>query len=626
MSAIATAVLQGAAGPLSVVASAADGGVLGGRILRTVWTLAAGAMVLYVVAVLVLLGLSWSVRVGRARLGAAMGGRLGGVGFLLALASVALFVYPQSAVVGYRCKGPAPDPMPAATAVPAGGPSTGGPVGSGSAQTLVLYDTGGSESWLGELAAVQTANLVSRFGSWRAQPVTGYTAGTMARYDAVVYLGTNDGQALPRVFLADVLAGKTPVVWVNYNLAQLRDSNPGRWSARYGFTPGLLDTSPITSVLYKGVQLTRDPANDNGITAIAVRAGHRTRVLATAAGPQGHRLPWAVRAGNLTYVAEDPYGYAEAEKGDRYLAFTDLLFDALAPTTHERHRALVRLEDIGPNADPDKLREVAELLDEEDVPFSFGVYPVYEDPNGVAHNGRPTTIRLSQRPEVVEAIRHLIACGGTMVMHGVTHQYADKANPYRGQSGDDYEFYRAHVDARDYVQLDGPVPEDSTQWASDRIAQGLAEFEAAGLPAPQIFELPHYAGSASDYQAVARHFRYRYEQAMYFGGQLTGGRTDWRHSTDQFFPYPVRDVYGTVVLPENLGNYIPVGYNHNPPRSANDIVATARRELVVRDGVASFFYHPYLGAEQLRPIVTGLRALGYSFVSPREASTPPGLG
>jgi uncharacterized protein YdaL len=438
--------------------------------------------------------------------------------------------------------------MPAAAA-PAGSPSTGGPVGSGSARTLVLYDTGGSASWLGEQAAVQTANLVSRFGSWRAQPVAGYTTGTMTDYDAVVYLGTNDGQALPRVFLADVLAGKTPVVWVNYNLAQLRDRNPGRWSARYGFTPGPPDTSPITHVQYKGVQLTRDPANDNGITAITVGAGHRASVLA-----------------------------------------------------------------------------VAELLDKEDVPFSFGVYPVYQDPNGVAHNGRPTTIRLSQRPEVVEAIRHLIACGGTMVMHGVTHQYADKANPYSGQSGDDYEFYRAHVDARDYVQLDGPVPEDSAQWASDRIAQGLAEFKAAGLPAPQIFEFPHYAGSASDYQAVARHFGYRYEQATYFRGQLTGGRIDWRHSSDQFFPYPVRDVDGTVVLPENLGNYIPVGYNHNPPRSADDIVATARSGLVVRDGFASFFYHPYLGAAQLRPIVTGIRALGPSFVSPREACTELGLG
>jgi hypothetical protein len=113
---------------------------------------------------------------------------------------------------------------------------------------------------------------------------------------------------------------------------------------------------------------------------------------------------------------------------------------------------------------------------------------------------------------------------------------------------------------------------------------------------------------------------------MYFRGQLTGGRIDWRQSTDQFFPYPVRDVYGTVVLPEDLGNYIPVGYNHNPPRSADDIVATARRALVVRDGFASFFYHPYLGAAQLRRIVTGIRALGYSFVSPREACTEPGLG
>ena len=38
--------------------------------------------------------------------------------------------------------------------------------------------------------------------------------------------------------------------------------------------------------------------------------------------------------------------------------------------------------------------------------------------------------------------------------------------------------------------------------------------------------------------------------------------------------------------------------------------------LVVRDGFASFFYHPYYGVEILESIVAGVEAAGYTFVSP----------
>jgi hypothetical protein len=82
----------------------------------------------------------------------------------------------------------------------------------------------------------------------------------------------------------------------------------------------------------------------------------------------------------------------------------------------------------------------------------------------------------------------------------------------------------------------------------------------------------------------------------------------------QYFPYPVRDVYGGAVIPETLGNVAPTAANQHGVRSAADIVAAARRQLVVRDGVASFFYHPYLGSAALKEIVPGIQALGYTFV------------
>ena len=38
------------------------------------------------------------------------------------------------------------------------------------AATLVLYDTSGEWGYLGELYAIQVANLASHFGPWTAKP------------------------------------------------------------------------------------------------------------------------------------------------------------------------------------------------------------------------------------------------------------------------------------------------------------------------------------------------------------------------------------------------------------------------------------------------------------------------
>jgi hypothetical protein len=78
----------------------------------------------------------------------------------------------------------------------------------------------------------------------------------------------------------------------------------------------------------------------------------------------------------------------------------------------------------------------------------------------------------------------------------------------------------------------------------------------------------------------------------------------------------VKDVYGTKVLPEDLGNYEPVAYNNHPPRLPADLIASARANLAVRDGFASFFYHPYYPLQPLQDTINGIKALGYTFVSP----------
>ena len=80
----------------------------------------------------------------------------------------------------------------------------------------------------------------------------------------------------------------------------------------------------------------------------------------------------------------------------------------------------------------------------------------------------------------------------------------------------------------------------------------------------------------------------------------------------------MRDVYGTRVLPENLGNIRPVPFQRSPVRLPADLIHAADRNLVVRDGVAGFYFHCNFDLKYLQETIDGLRALGYTFVRPDE--------
>ncbi|HKX47471.1 MAG TPA: DUF2334 domain-containing protein [Gaiellaceae bacterium] len=480
-------------------------------------------------------------------------------------------------------------------------------------RTLVLYDETGPWGWLGELYATLTANLVSHFGRWEARPASAYRAGDVSRYDALVYIGSTYGERLPRSLLDDVLSTDRPVLWINDNIHQLV-RRAGTFAAHFGWQPSSFDRAPVAEVRYKGRSLSRWARQPSGIMRCELRSGSRARALATAVRPDGSTLPWAVRSRNLVYVAENPFAYTS--ETDRVLVFADLLFELLAPRTPERHRALVRLEDVNPRSDPDELRAAADYLHAKGIPFGFGVSPYYRDPQG--REDPPYELELAEAPELVSALRYLERRGGVLVGHGYTHQWDGASNPYNGVTGDDVEFYRVTEDAEGDVQSLGPLPGDrGVAWSEHRIVAANRAFAAAGLRRPRIFEFPHYFASANAYLAAAHRFAVRWERSTYFAGLLRSGRVDHTRGEGQFFPYVVRDVYGSKVLPENLGSLSPNAWHSYKARSPQDLVRAARANLVVRDGFASFYFHPFLDLELLKRTVEGIEALGYTFVDPR---------
>jgi uncharacterized protein YdaL len=502
--------------------------------------------------------------------------------------------------------------------VPPGSPAPGA-VGS---TTLVLYDTTNTWGWAGELFGMAAGNLVSHFGPWKAEPVAAYQPGQIAKYTATIYIGSTYDEPLPTSFLDDVYNATRPVIWMYDNIWELTNRCPD-FQTKYGWMWSGYDFGAVSHVVYNGTTLTRDGAhNGGGIMDYGAVDPAKASVLAwSVRDADGSRFPWAIRSGSLTYIGENPFTWMGTDT-DRVIAFEDLLFDALYPKAPTRHRAMIRLEDIFPNYDTVALKAAADYLYSQGIPFGFGVSPVYTDPLGAYNNGTPQTIRLSDKHNAVaDTVKYLEAHGGTLIMHGYTHQYSSVPNPFTGVTGDDAEFYRiTWNDNHTALNYLGPVAEDSLAWAGNRIDASFQEFKDAHLKAPTIFEFPHYVAGPADYQAVAQRFNTRWERALYYGGLLTGGDLDASHVIGEAFPYVVRDVYGDVVLPENLGDYAPDAWEIFPAHTVSDILASGRAELAIRDGVAGFFYHAFEGVDPLKQIVDGMRAQGWTFVDPVQVA------
>lgn len=494
----------------------------------------------------------------------------------------------------------------------------GAPGANANQNTLVLYDSTGQWGWLGEAYGVMAGNLASHGSKYTLQPAAGYVAGELNSYTGLIYVGSTYDEPLPTAFLDDVLATSKPVLWMNDNIWQLA-ARASDFAGQYGFTPNYFDFSNTLTVTYKGVDLQRNALSvPTGLLQTVINDPTKAQALAIATNDVSGTINWATRGGNLTYIGEIPFSYAGMN--DRYLVAADLIGNVSNPTMPSRKRALVRIEDVSFDDDPADLRAVANYLYSKHVPFSVAVIPYYRDPKGAYNNGVPVQKHLYQASKLVSALRYMQSRGGTLLMHGYTHQYSNLNNPYTGVSADDFEFYRAHISPDNYVTYDTPVAEDSTQWAQARIVSGMAEFVLAGLSVPTIFEPPHYAASAVDYKVFQPAFTARYDRGFYPGnwcpnGICGTGTADYSKAYGQFFPYLVRDIYGSVVIPEGLGNVELVEFNHNPPRLPADILNSAHANTVIQDGVQSFFFHPYLDINYLKQVVEGLQAMGYTFVA-----------
>ncbi len=512
-------------------------------------------------------------------------------------------------------------------------------------RTLVLYDAPPGQTFtkLGMAYAIMMRNLLGHFDSQVDMvPVHDYVAGQVNNYDATFYLGAYYDNQVPPAFLADVTTTTKTVVWFKYNLWQIAWNPAYDFQNRFGFgfsglrglnalpsaanpAPGFFNTITYKSLPfvkyydYAGGAVAADP--DVGI--VAVTDTNKATTLVPMSNPKtSETAPYIVRAGNFWYVADLPFSYIGPR--DRYLVLTDLLHDMLGVDHATSHKAMVRLEDVGAMVSVSAMKSLTNYLYQRRIPFSIATIPYYADPLGTYNGGVPMFVPMSQASNLKTSLNYALTRGGEIVMHGYTHQYSNMRNKYTGVSGDDYEFWN--------IVDNTPVIEDSLAWALSRYQAGLQELSSNGYTAT-AWETPHYHGSALASKAAAQTFAKTYQRVVYFTADQPNFNAPVAKDfgVGQIFPYPIKsDYYGQRVLPESLGNIEYDISSIDPTSNYNytwqDIVTNAQYVKTVRDGYASFFFHPFWlepalgvpGLADFKKVIQGISNLGFTWTVPSQ--------
>ncbi len=264
------------------------------------------------------------------------------------------------------------------------------------------------------------------------------------------------------------------------------------------------------------------------------------------------------------------------------------------------HTAYIRLEDVHPMSNPELLQACGDYLADKGIPFVIALVPVYTNAETLRQH------HLSDSPQLVQVLKHLQERGASIVLHGYTHQYRvsetgegfefwDVVNntPIWGPSDDESPLKKRYdfASEAEYIQFMQERVQFEESYIRTRVEKGIHELVQLGLY-PIAFEAPHYTMSITGYEILSDYFNY-------ILGQVQLGEEDWERMGTT--PYPTSPAFlrGMTLLPETIGYY-----ENDSPSSLADIQRNIERLLLVPGSTLGMFYHPYLGVEKLKSMIS----------------------
>ncbi len=465
-----------------------------------------------------------------------------------------------------------------------------------------------------QLYSIFLANLLGRYQDLTIirKGVSSYQPGDATKYLRTFYIGSTYGESVPASLITDTQGG-APVTWLNYqawavmpysNATNAASSPLGlSYTTLHGAYDQAAYTTTYNKITYNGYTYDKYLA---GMEMGEVKLEKTTALVkAWAKNSAGRQIPYAVQSGNFWYIADNPLTYIH--ETDRYLVFADLLGPMLGRSQTCEPRAVGRMEDLSPNDAAADLKRMLDAIQKVNIPFAAATIPLYKNnTTGVTRTWQNNSAALAQ-------LRRVPNIKGRIFQHGYTHQYEGLNNPY-GESGVDFEFWQATDNGSGGFNYIGPIPGQTPASALQRMQSGRTLLTGLGLN-PSGWVTPHYAADPSFYTSFNTVYPRVMERRLYRVGSLVAG---------QFFPYPVKDVAGTFILPETLGSLQPGYY-------VDRVLAAARANRALSCPWAGHFFHAYtlnpaytgpasISVANFEKLLRDIQALGYRYVDPNSVT------
>lgn len=437
---------------------------------------------------------------------------------------------------------------------------------------LIVYDSKKETAYNRDILNIMRT-LLGRFSSdIKLLKLSNYDGEINKNYYSHIFiLGINensyDNDNKTKNLISSLNLYKGTICWLGYGIENLLEHK--KYNLDY-----IGKTNNIVSVNYRGKSYNLE---EHYIFNIVESKDTRNKVIGSI-NDTLNKYPYIINDKNLFYVSKLDLD------GVLFYIFCDSLNDIFNIKRFDKGRIFVRIEDVHAFRDPKDLVNIADYLSSKDIPFTIALIPAYVNPR----NHKITT--LSESPEIVKAIKYMQDKGGTVILHGYTHQYKKEE-----VSGEGYEFWDG--------KKDEPLKENMKIFVKDRVLSGLRVCIENGIY-PLAFEAPHYAMESDGYKELKKYF------STYMGQHQNNNK---KFSTNTY-PYIIRDTEEfNILIPENLGYIDP-----EDKFTFQHIKENLDKLSIVRGFSGGFFFHSYLNIEYLKNTIEYLEKQNIEFMNLRD--------
>ncbi|MBH7490125.1 polysaccharide deacetylase family protein, partial [Clostridioides difficile] len=439
-------------------------------------------------------------------------------------------------------------------------------------KVLIIYDSKKETAYNRDILNIMKT-LLGRFSSdIELLKLSNYDGEINKNYYSHIFiLGINENSynndKNTKNLISSLNSYKGTICWLGYGIENLLEHK--KYNLDY-----VGKTNNIVSVNYRGKSYNLD---EHYVFNIVESKDTSNKVIGSI-NDTLNKYPYIINDKNLFYVSKLDLD------GVLFYIFCDSLNDIFNIKTFDKGRIFVRIEDVHAFREPKNLVEIADYLSSKNIPFTIALIPAYVNPKN--HK----VITLSESPEIVKAIKYMQDKGGTVILHGYTHQYKKEE-----VSGEGYEFWDG--------KKDEPLKENMKIFVKDRVLNGLRVCIENGIY-PLAFEAPHYAMESEGYKELKKYF------STYMGQHQNN---DKKFSTNTY-PYIIRDTEEfNIFIPENLGYIDP-----EDKFTFQNIKENLDKLSIVRGFSGGFFFHSYLNIEYLKNTIEYLEKQNIEFMNLRD--------